>query len=85
MVAASHERGFSRIVVPEASAKEASLVDGVEILPFANLAQLAAYLRKEISPLPVPSSTEDEEYVPPEMTGLESCRLTVRLEVTWLS
>jgi magnesium chelatase family protein len=38
MVAASHENGFSRIVVPEASAKEASLVDGVEILPFANLA-----------------------------------------------
>jgi magnesium chelatase family protein len=71
MVAASHERGFSRIVVPEASAKEASLVDGVEILPFANLAQLAAYLRKEISPLPVPSPTEDEEYVPPEMTGID--------------
>ena len=54
MVSASHEKGFSRIVVPEASAKEASLVDGVEILPFANLAQLAAYLRKEIPPLPVP-------------------------------
>jgi len=29
MVAASHEQGFSRIIVPEASAKEASLVDGV--------------------------------------------------------
>jgi len=42
------KNGFSRIVVPEASAREASLVDGVEILPFANLAQLAAYLRKEI-------------------------------------
>ena len=71
MVAASHEKGFSRVVVPEASAKEASLVDGVEILPFANLAQLAAYLRKEIPPLPVPSQTEDEEYLPPEMTGID--------------
>jgi magnesium chelatase family protein len=70
MVAASHENGFSRIVVPEASAKEASLVDGVEILPFANLAQLAAYLRKEIKPLPIPPQTEDEEYIPPEMSGI---------------
>ena len=57
--------------MPEASAKEASLVDGVEILPFANLAQLAAYLRKEIPPLPVPPQTEDEEYMPPEMTGID--------------
>ena len=42
-------KGIFSVVVPEASAKEASLVDGVEILPFANLAQLAAYLRKEIT------------------------------------
>jgi len=70
-VAASHENGFSRIVVPEASAREASLVDGVEILPFANLAQLAAYLRKEIKPLPIPPQIEDEEYIPPEMSGID--------------
>ena len=71
MVAASHEKGFSRIVVPEASAKEASLVDGAEILPFANLAQIAAYLRKEIQPLPVPTQDEAEEYIPPEMSGID--------------
>jgi magnesium chelatase family protein len=71
MVAASHEQGFSRIIVPEASAKEASLVDGVEILPFANLAQIAAYLNKEGQPLPVPINVADEEYIPPEMTGID--------------
>lgn len=70
MVAASHERGYSRVVVPEASAKEASLVDGVEILPFANLAQLVAYLRKEAPASPVPPKTEDEEFLPSEMTGI---------------
>jgi magnesium chelatase family protein len=71
MVAASHERGYSRVVVPEASAKEASLVDGVEILPFANLAQLVAYLRKEAPASPVPLKTEDEEFLPSEMTGID--------------
>jgi magnesium chelatase family protein len=71
MVSASHEKGFSRIVVPEASAREASLVDGVEILPFANLAQLVAYLRKEMDPLPIPPKIEDEEFIPPEMTGID--------------
>lgn len=71
MVAASREKGFSRIVVPEASAKEASLVDGVEILPFRNLADLAAYLRKEIPAPAVEHKVEDEEYIPPEMSGID--------------
>lgn len=71
MVAASREKGFRRIVVPEASGKEAALVDGVEILPFANLAQLAKYLDKEIPAPPAPEKPADEEYIPPEMNGID--------------
>ena len=48
MVSASLEKGFPKIVVPEIDAKEASLVEGTTILPFASLAQLASYLRGEI-------------------------------------
>ncbi len=71
MVAASHEKGYSRIVVPEASTREAALVDGVEILPFPNLAQLVKYLNKEIPAPQPPPKIEDEEYVPSEMTGID--------------
>ncbi|MBN1644027.1 MAG: YifB family Mg chelatase-like AAA ATPase [Dehalococcoidales bacterium] len=71
MVAASYEKGFSRIVVPQASAREASLVDGVEILPFANLTQLASYLRKEIPAPAVLPDVGNAEYILPEMTGID--------------
>jgi magnesium chelatase family protein len=52
MVALAQQQGFTTIVVPEADAKEASLIKGVTILPFSSLAQLAAYLQGEI-PAPV--------------------------------
>jgi magnesium chelatase family protein len=47
MVSVAHERGFSVIVVPEADAREASLIDGVSIIPVSSLAQLALHLRGE--------------------------------------
>jgi magnesium chelatase family protein len=71
MVAGSLERGFSKIVVPEIDAKEASLVDGAHILPFGTLAQLASYLRGEIEPPTVKSDKEIEEYVFPDTLGID--------------
>ena len=48
MVALAHEEGFATVIVPEADAREASLVEGVKIIPVASLAQLVAYLQGEI-------------------------------------
>ncbi len=48
MVALAHEQGMSTVIVPEADAKEASLIEGVKILPFSSLSQLASHLRGEI-------------------------------------
>ncbi len=48
MVALAHQQGFTDIVVPEADAKEASLVKGARILPFTSLAQIVAYLQGEL-------------------------------------
>lgn len=45
MVGLAHERGFSRVFVPETDAKEASLVHGVEVLPVPSLSRLATHLR----------------------------------------
>jgi magnesium chelatase family protein len=50
MVALAYQKGLTDVIVPETDAKEASLVEGAKILPFASLAQLASYLRDEIPP-----------------------------------
>ena len=71
MVAASHEKGFSTTIVPDADAREASLVEGVKIIPFTSLSQLVGYLRGEI-PAPEHESEKVDEYPPPDtsMTDL---------------
>ncbi len=53
MVAVGKQQGFKRAFVPTVNADEAALVQGIEVLPVANLAQMIAYLRSEqkISPI----------------------------------
>jgi magnesium chelatase family protein len=48
MVALAYQKGFKNIVVPEVDAREAALVEGVNILPFSTLSQLAGYMLGEI-------------------------------------
>ncbi|MBI2849957.1 MAG: YifB family Mg chelatase-like AAA ATPase [Chloroflexi bacterium] len=64
MVALAHEQGFSTVIVPEADAREASLIEGVKVIPVASLAQLVSYLRGEIT-IPEYQATEIDECVPP--------------------
>ena len=64
MVGLAYQRSFPNIIVPEADAKEASLVEGVKILPFASLAQLVAYMRGEI-PVPECKPEKVEDDIPP--------------------
>ncbi|MBI2832156.1 MAG: YifB family Mg chelatase-like AAA ATPase [Chloroflexi bacterium] len=58
MVAIAREKGFTDIVVPAVDAREASLVEGAKILPFDSLAQLASYLRGDIT---VPEFKADDK------------------------
>ncbi len=48
---AAARAGFTRVVVPQRQAAEASLVDGVDVLGLASLSQLVAELRGEPVPL----------------------------------
>ena len=64
MVALAHQEGFPAIMVPEADAKEASLIEGTKITPIASLSQLVSYLRQEI-PIPEYQPEEIQEYTPP--------------------
>ncbi len=64
MVALAHQQGISTIIVPDADAQEASLVEGTTIVPIASLSQLVSYFRGEI-PAPEHKFDEAQEYTPP--------------------
>ncbi|MBI4296649.1 MAG: YifB family Mg chelatase-like AAA ATPase, partial [Chloroflexi bacterium] len=71
MVALAHDQGFATIVVPEVDAREASLIDGARIIPVKSLAQLASYLRGEISiPEYHPEMVEEYHAPPTSITDL---------------
>ena len=57
MVALAHQEGLSTIIVPDADAKEASLVEGIKIIPVTSLSHLVSYFRGEI---PAPEYTPGE-------------------------
>ncbi len=64
MVALAHKQGFSTVIVPEADAKEASLIEKAKIIPISSLSQLVSYLRGEI-PAPEYKPDKVEEYSRP--------------------
>lgn len=54
-MAAAEQEGVRGLLVPTASAAEAAVVEGVEIIPVASLAQAVAFLTGEIEIEPQPS------------------------------
>src|SRR3972149_7957812 len=58
MVALARERGFKGAYVPAVDAAEATLVEGLEIVPVESLAALVAHLRGE---KPIPPALPAEE------------------------
>jgi len=48
IVLMAKEKNFHQVYVPRDNAKEASVVDGIEIIPIDNLYDLVAHLKKEI-------------------------------------
>jgi len=49
MVALAQEKALPQVFVPADDANEASLVDGIKVIPSTSLAQLVSHLRGEIS------------------------------------
>jgi magnesium chelatase family protein len=56
MVALAREEGISTVILPEIDAGEASLIEGMKIIPIKSLAQLVSYLRGDI---PIPEYASD--------------------------
>ncbi|MHB8104541.1 MAG: YifB family Mg chelatase-like AAA ATPase [Dehalococcoidales bacterium] len=64
LVALAKDEGIPNVIVPEADAQEAALVEGINIIPIASLAQLVSYLRGEIPAPSVPSESKIAENAP---------------------
>jgi len=62
LVAAAHEHGVERAFVPAVDASEAALVDGLSVIPVADLGQLAAHLQglQEITPFDSDGLPDDQ-------------------------
>ena len=60
MVDLARQEGFRRVVVPEADAREAALVTGIEVLPAGSLAELVAHLRGDAPIAPARVSLTDD-------------------------
>ncbi len=59
MVALARDKGLSEVFVPADDANEASLLDGVKVIPSISLAQLVNHLRGEIS---IPQYQPDKDW-----------------------
>ena len=46
------EKGYRGVILPEENAREAAVVEGVEVYPLANLAQVASFLSQKLSATP---------------------------------
>ncbi len=71
MVALAGAEKIPTVIVPDADAREASLIKGVKIVPIASLSQLVSYFRGEISvPEYKPDKVQDYPEPPSSITDL---------------
>lgn len=63
MVMAAREAGLEEVVLPAANAAEGGLVDGLRMIPVANLKQAIEYFRGNWTPVLKPSEPEQSESV----------------------
>ena len=59
MVALAQEKGLSDVFVPADDANEASMLDGIKVIPSISLAQLVSHLRGELS---IPQYQPDKDW-----------------------
>jgi magnesium chelatase family protein len=74
LVALARERRLRRVFVPAVNAREAALVDGVEVLPLGSLRELVQHLTGERPITPHTSPAPPEPIEPPQATDLADVR-----------
>ncbi len=61
MARMAKKEGFSSIIIPKSNAREAAIVDGIDIIPVEDLAELLGYLEERIKIEPQPKTLLNEE------------------------
>ncbi len=82
----ARRHGFDTLVVPRAAAAEAALVQGLEVVPVADLAELAGHLRGEVrlpayEAPPEPPAPADDDIDMADIRGLAMGRMAVEVMV----
>jgi magnesium chelatase family protein len=85
------EKGLKKVFLPSQNAKEASIIEGVEIYPVTNLAELLRHLTGQIAIKPQPKididtlfeEIEDYEFDFSEITGQESAKRALEIARTY--
>ncbi len=70
MVALARQAGIAKVIVPEADGREASLIEGVKVIPITSLAQLVSCFSGEI-PIPEYKSSEATDYSPASLATVD--------------
>ncbi|MDP2729484.1 MAG: YifB family Mg chelatase-like AAA ATPase [Dehalococcoidales bacterium] len=70
MVTLAKEKGIPSVFVPAIDAEEASLIDGVQVIPFNSLAELVAHLRGEVLVSPCIAQKKEAIVAPVFSNGL---------------
>lgn len=71
MVALAKEQGIGTVYVPAADAREAALIEGVQVIPVDGLAQLAAHLAAYEPIAPFVCEATDAQTMPPLWEGVD--------------
>ncbi|MEK7778330.1 MAG: YifB family Mg chelatase-like AAA ATPase [Chloroflexota bacterium] len=71
MVALARQKKFATVFVPAASAREAALVDGIDVVPLNSLSELAAHLRGEQLLAPYQRSSDPLAPAEPNYDGVD--------------
>ena len=75
MVSVGQKQQFTTVYVPAADAREASLVEGIDVLPVASLAELVSHLRGESNIVPLTYETPEGAHGEDEPAGSDLCHI----------
>ena len=76
MVALGKERGFKSVYVPKVDAQEATLIEGIQVLPVANLQELISHLHAFETITPARHVAEEaNQNVPLRSDGVDFCHI----------
>ncbi len=74
IVHAAMQAGKKRVIIPEQNAREASLIEGIDVIGVSSLTQVVGYLRGEISIQPIQSTFQKAVETPKHLVDFDQVK-----------